>query len=191
MRSSSGRRSNPTILPRPDGRVRTDGSHRRRGTIYRCRTMLQIKLAHRKRARRDDPMGRDWIGDDPTVPVEEIFARNRGVWKLGPRADLETHAMFAYTGDRKIKFVAEIDALELSATGARSSVECSTLTIRCLGDGSDVPCTATTRTRFTTCPATDGSTCTPIGVRSSCLVHAYAAAIPSPALAGARHSRTT
>jgi hypothetical protein len=74
--------------------------------------MLQIKLADRKRARRDDPMGRDWIGYDPTVPDEDLFARNRGVWKLGPRADLESHAMFAYTGDRKIKFVAEIDALE-------------------------------------------------------------------------------
>jgi len=74
--------------------------------------MLQIKLADRKPARRDDPMGRDWIGYDPTVPVEDLFARNRGAWKLGPRADLETHAMFAYTGDRTIKFVAEIDALE-------------------------------------------------------------------------------
>jgi hypothetical protein len=50
-------------------------------------------------------MGRVWKGYDPTAPVEELFARNRGVWKLGPRADDETHATFAYTGDRKIKFV--------------------------------------------------------------------------------------
>lgn len=74
--------------------------------------MLQIKLAHRKFPGRDDPMGRDWIGYDPTVPVEELFARNRGVWKLGPRADLETHVVFAYTGDQEIKFVAQIDGFE-------------------------------------------------------------------------------
>ena len=74
--------------------------------------MIQIKLADRSRCGRDDPMGRNWKGYDPTAPVEELFARNRGVWKLGPRADDETHAMFAYTGDRKIKFVAEIDGLE-------------------------------------------------------------------------------
>ena len=77
-----------------------------------CATMLQIKLGDRKGCGPDDPMSRDWIGYDPTVPVEGIFARNRGVWKLGPRADLETHAMFAYTGDHEIKFVAEIDGFE-------------------------------------------------------------------------------
>jgi hypothetical protein len=77
-----------------------------------CATMLQIKLADRSSAEPDDRMGRDWKGYDPTVPVEDLFARNRGVWKLGPRADLETHAMFAYTGDHKIKFVAEIYGFE-------------------------------------------------------------------------------
>lgn len=74
--------------------------------------MLQIKLADRKSPGPDDRMGRDWIGYDPAVPVDELFARNRGVWKLGPRADLETHAMFAYTGDGQIKFVAEINGFE-------------------------------------------------------------------------------
>ena len=34
------------------------------------------------------------------------------MWKLGPRADLESYAMFAYTGDREIKFVAEIYGFE-------------------------------------------------------------------------------
>src|SRR5437660_9618579 len=82
------------------------------GNGYVCGAMLQIKVADRKSAGPDDPMGRDWIGYDPTIPVEELFARNRGVWKLGPRADLETHAMFAYTGDQEIKFVTEIDGLE-------------------------------------------------------------------------------
>jgi hypothetical protein len=74
--------------------------------------MLQIKLAGRTSAGPDDRMGRDWKGYDPIVPVEDLFARNRGVWKLGPRADLETHAMFAYTGDHRIKFVAEIYGFE-------------------------------------------------------------------------------
>ncbi len=57
-------------------------------------------------------MSRDWIGYDKTVTVEELFARNRGVCKLGPRADLETHVMFAHTGDHEIKFVAEIHGFE-------------------------------------------------------------------------------
>jgi hypothetical protein len=75
--------------------------------------MLQIKLARRKPVGAADPMGRDWIGYDPNVPAEELFARNRGVWKLGPRADLETHAMFAHKGE--IKFVAEIYGLNAAA----------------------------------------------------------------------------
>lgn len=74
--------------------------------------MLQIKLADRRPAGPDDRMGRDWVGYDATVPVEDIFARNRGVWKLGSRAELESHAMFAYTGDREIKFVTEIYGFE-------------------------------------------------------------------------------
>ena len=81
------------------------------GAMFRV-TMLQIKLADRQYPGPDDPMGRDWIGYDDTVSVEALFARNRGVWKLGPRADLETHAMFAYTGDQKIKFVVEIYGFE-------------------------------------------------------------------------------
>jgi hypothetical protein len=57
-------------------------------------------------------MGRDWIGYDPTVPVEALFPRNRGVWKPGPHAELETHSMFGYTGDQEIKFVSEIHGFE-------------------------------------------------------------------------------
>ena len=82
------------------------------GNGYVCGAMLQIKVADRKSAGPDDPMGRDWIGYDPTVSPEELFAHNRGVWKLGARANLETHVMFAYTGDREIKFVAEIYGFE-------------------------------------------------------------------------------
>jgi hypothetical protein len=57
-------------------------------------------------------MGRDWWGYDPTVPVDDLFARNRGRWKLGPRADHETHAIFSYTGDHEVKFVVEIHGIE-------------------------------------------------------------------------------
>jgi hypothetical protein len=74
------------------------------------RLLLQIKLAPRKLCPAGDPMGRGWIGYDSTVPVEALFARNRGVWKLGPRAELERYAMFASEGE--IKFVAEIYGFE-------------------------------------------------------------------------------
>ena len=79
---------------------------------YVFRDVIQIKLADRTPCAADDPMGRDRRGYDRTVPVADLFARNRGVWKLGARADLETHAMFGYTGDRRIKFVVEIYGIE-------------------------------------------------------------------------------
>ena len=68
-------------------------------------------------------MRRDWWGYDPTVPVDGLFARNRGRWRLGPRANREEHAVFSYTGDHKIKFVAEIDTIEnIGADGRRAIV---------------------------------------------------------------------
>jgi len=73
--------------------------------------VLHIKLGDR-RANPDDPMGREWVGYDPSVPVDELFDRNRGVWVLGPRADRERYAVFSYTGDHRVKFVAEINGLE-------------------------------------------------------------------------------
>ena len=74
--------------------------------------MLHIKLSDRRPARPDDPMTRDWWGYDPTAPLDGLFARNRGRWHLGPRADREKYAAFSYTGDHKIKFIAEIEAIE-------------------------------------------------------------------------------
>lgn len=74
--------------------------------------MIHIKLHDRERARSGDPMGRDWWGYDPHVPLDALFARNRGTWHLGARADGERYAMFSYTGDHKIKLVAEIETIE-------------------------------------------------------------------------------
>ncbi len=74
--------------------------------------MLHIKLADRRPARSDDPMGRKWWGYDPTVPIDRLFEINRGRWVLGPRADRERHVAFSYTGDHEIKFVAEIDRID-------------------------------------------------------------------------------
>jgi hypothetical protein len=74
--------------------------------------MLHIKLSDRRPVTWDDPMGRTWVGYDPTVPVEQLFAINRGRWLLGPRADHETYAAFSHTGDHTIKFVVEIDGFD-------------------------------------------------------------------------------
>src|SRR4051794_2311406 len=74
--------------------------------------LLHIKLADRRPARPDDPMGREWWGYDPTVPDKQLFEINRGRWVLGPRADRERYVAFSYTGDHKVKFVAEIDRIE-------------------------------------------------------------------------------
>lgn len=84
--------------------------------------MLHIKLHDREPAAPDDPMRRDWWGYDPTIPLDGLFARNRGRWRLGPRANREEYAAFSYTGDHEIKFIAEIDAIEIIGTDGRRAI---------------------------------------------------------------------
>lgn len=79
--------------------------------------MIHIKLSDRRPVGADDPMGRDWVGYDPTASLEELFDRNRGRWRLARRANREKHVLFSYTGDHRVKFVAAIESLERS--GAR------------------------------------------------------------------------
>ncbi len=74
--------------------------------------MLHIKLQDRRQAEPDDPMGRAWYGYDPRRSPQELFAHNRGRWRLGPRAEEQGHAVFSYVGDHTIKFVAEITGIE-------------------------------------------------------------------------------
>jgi hypothetical protein len=74
--------------------------------------MIHIKLGERRNVTFDDPMHRDWVGYDQTVPLEDLFARNRGRWVLGARAERERYAAFSYTGDHKIKFIAEIEGFQ-------------------------------------------------------------------------------
>jgi hypothetical protein len=71
--------------------------------------MLHIKL-HSKRPVKSaaDPMGRSWVGYDPELSDEDLFDQNRGRWVLGKRAEIEQYAIFSYTGDHTVKFVAEI-----------------------------------------------------------------------------------
>lgn len=74
--------------------------------------MIHIKLHDRRPIAPGDPMGRDWVGYDPDVVTEELFDRNRGRWALGDRAEDESYALFSFTGDHMVKFVATIDGLE-------------------------------------------------------------------------------
>lgn len=74
--------------------------------------MIHIKLHDRRPAGANDPMGRDWVGFEPGLSDVELFENNRGRWVLGDRAEDEDYALFSYTGDHTVKFVAEVDALE-------------------------------------------------------------------------------
>lgn len=74
--------------------------------------MLHIKLHARRPIGPDDTMGRDWVGYDPALSVDELFDQNRGRWVFGARADREKYAMFSYTGDHTVKFIAEIEGFE-------------------------------------------------------------------------------
>lgn len=70
--------------------------------------MLHFKLGTKRLVSDEDPMKRDWVGYDPTVPAEELFERNRGIWSLGRRATREEYALFSSTHDKKVKFVVRI-----------------------------------------------------------------------------------
>ncbi|MDO9357070.1 MAG: hypothetical protein Q7T55_25455 [Solirubrobacteraceae bacterium] len=76
--------------------------------------MIHIKLHDRRDLPKnyDDPMGRTWVGYDPRLSPQELFAQNRGRWVLGSRADREDYVAFSYTGDHTIKFVVAIDGWE-------------------------------------------------------------------------------
>ncbi|WP_205695651.1 hypothetical protein [Conexibacter sp. SYSU D00693] len=77
--------------------------------------MLHVKLHDRRTIDAEtDPMGRTWVGYDPEESLDVLFDQNRGRWVLGKRADLERYAVFSYTGDHTVKFVAEIDGYETS-----------------------------------------------------------------------------
>jgi hypothetical protein len=77
--------------------------------------MLHITLGDQKAPPAHDPMGRSWVGYDKDVTDEELFAINRGTWKLGPRAARERHVLFSHDGH--VKFVAEIHGLEKATNG--------------------------------------------------------------------------
>jgi hypothetical protein len=75
--------------------------------------MIHIKLGDRRPVTLNDVMARDWVGYDPKATLDQLFARNRGTWKLnGSRAGREDYVVFSYTGDHKVKLVAEIDGFE-------------------------------------------------------------------------------
>jgi len=75
--------------------------------------VLHIKLHDRRQIDPDNDLrGRTWVGYDATLPVEELFEQNRGRWVLGPRAERERYALFSFTGDHTVKFIAKIDDLE-------------------------------------------------------------------------------
>jgi hypothetical protein len=73
--------------------------------------MLHFKLKPRWSVS-EDPMGRTWVGYDPNRTPEVLFEQNRGVWRLGPRADNERYALFSSMSDHTVKFIAEIEGFD-------------------------------------------------------------------------------
>lgn len=57
-----------------------------------------------------DPMQREWVGYAHSLSDDAVFEQNRGIWRLGPRAERERWATFSYEG--KIVVVAEITDIE-------------------------------------------------------------------------------
>jgi hypothetical protein len=59
-------------------------------------------------------MDREWVGWSDSVADEKIYNNNRGVWRLGPRAERERYATFCFAGE--IRLAVEIDHIEEIAT---------------------------------------------------------------------------
>ncbi len=74
--------------------------------------MIHVKLSDRRLADPDDPMERDWHGYSEHATLQQLFDNNRGRWVFGRRAEAEEYAVFSYTGDHRVKFVAEIEGFE-------------------------------------------------------------------------------
>lgn len=72
---------------------------------------LNFKLGDKRDITPDtDPMHRSWVGYDTHLTDEDLWAANRGMWILGPRAQRESYVTFSYDG--KVVLVAEIDDIE-------------------------------------------------------------------------------
>lgn len=69
--------------------------------------VLNIRLIDRQTADRDDPLGRDWWGYDPDATPDQLWANNRGDWRLDrKRIAAERWAALSYQGT--IVLVAEL-----------------------------------------------------------------------------------
>lgn len=71
---------------------------------------INFKLGPWRTVGPDDDMDRTWVGWKEDLTAEQIYANNRGIWILGPRADQEQYATFSVRG--VIQYVVEIDDIE-------------------------------------------------------------------------------
>jgi hypothetical protein len=70
--------------------------------------VINIRLIDRQTAERDDPLGRDWWGFDPDATPEQLWANNRGDWRLDKkRIAAERWAALNYQD--RIVLVAELE----------------------------------------------------------------------------------
>lgn len=69
----------------------------------------------------DDPLGRSWTGWDRTRSDDELWAANRGRWRLGPRWQRERFATLSYRG--VIEVVVELDGHELVSDRPRPGLK--------------------------------------------------------------------
>lgn len=70
--------------------------------------VINIRLIDRQTAERDDPLGRDWWGFDPEATPEQLWANNRGDWRLDKkRIAAERWAALNYQD--RIVLVAELE----------------------------------------------------------------------------------
>jgi hypothetical protein len=67
---------------------------------------INFKLGPKREVGDEDDMRRGWVGWHDGMPAEEVYRRNRGLWRLGPRAGDEHYATFSVDG--VVRYVFEL-----------------------------------------------------------------------------------
>ena len=67
---------------------------------------INFKLGPKREVGDEDDMRRGWVGWHDGMPAEEVYRRNRGLWRLGRRAGEERYATFSVDG--VVRYVFEL-----------------------------------------------------------------------------------
>lgn len=90
--------------------------------------VVNFLLTDLREVTKDDPLGRTWVGWNPTATDDELWEVNRGLWSLGPRVDGERFATLSFEG--RVQVVAEITGRTRYDVGGKAKWALSGVVLR-------------------------------------------------------------